>query len=345
MARNLLNLTAYRIFAPVLFLCATCLAACQKDSWHSDSGMVWNTFYQIQYYAPSPLSDSITAVLADVGTSLSAFDPESEVGRWNRSSSGLPVGHHFKSVYAGSREVYAISAHRFDPTIGPLIKVWGFGPGHTPTADTAKIDSLKILTGFDKTCLRGDSVIKKHPGIQFNFSAIAKGYGCDMVGEMLLRNGASDFLINIGGEIVTYGRSPKGKAWKIGIDKPEFTSSGINNTEAVVDLDHNECLASSGDYRNFHSQDGDRRFGHTIDPLTGRPAKSDVLAATVIDRSCMRADALATACMAMGFERASAMADSLGLAIMLVSADSCVWLSNAMRKYNISISSGTNSAL
>lgn len=293
-------------------------------------GMIWNTTYHITYRGPEALEDSIMIVLQRVGDALNVFDEQSLVSRVNREDS-TAVGPDFISVYEMARRVNAISGGAFDPTLGPLITAWGFGKGHKATADTLRIDSIMEFVGITKTALRGNMLVKDDRRINFNFSAIAKGYGCDCVAEMLERNGVKDYLVEIGGEIVAKGKSPSGEKWCVSIDRPELGAApDAGDAEAIIEFS-GMGLATSGNYRNYHEENG-RIFGHTISARTGRPSQTDVLSASVLATSAMEADALATACMALGARPARQLCDSLRLPAMLVLADSTIWMSEPFKK-------------
>lgn len=292
--------------------------------------MVWNTVYNITYRGPESLQDSIMPVLDSVSKSASAFDSLSLVSRINRGEE-LPLDDILRRLYLASVDINRHSGGKFDPTVGPLVTAWGFGKGHTPTADTLNIPTLLKYVGISKTRLgEGDRLIKDDPRIEFNFSAIAKGLGCDAVAEMLERNGVTDYLIEIGGEIRSSGHSPRGDRWRVQIDAPVASAdSVIHESQCIVTLG-DIGIATSGNYRNFHQENG-RRFGHTINPLTGRPATTDVASATVAAPTTMEADGYATAIMAMGSRDARRMVDSLRLAAYVVTTDGKVWVSNSFK--------------
>ena len=296
--------------------------------------MVWNTFYHITYQGDRSLTDSVMTVLNDVGKSLSVFDGSSLVS-WVNKSTATPVDRHFMAVYNTSLIINGVSDGLFDPTVSPLITAWGFGPGHKINADTLAIDSILSFTGINKTRLEGSTLIKDDVRTQFNFSAVAKGYGCDMVAQMLRRNGVENYLVEIGGEIAVGGVSPSGESWKISIDRPvESNNEIVHDAGAVISVT-NAGIATSGNYRNFH-REGGATFGHTISPQTGRPVKTDVISATVIAPTCMEADAAATACMAAGSKIAKSMLTTLRYEGMLILSDSTTYLTpgfQALLKY------------
>lgn len=289
-----------------------------------DEGLVWNTEFHISFRGRPALKDSIRKVLEEVGHNLSVFDSTSLVSRANRSDT-ISVNNDFIRVYDMSKKINRVSDGLFDPTLSPLITAWGFGPGHKASSDTARIDSLLNIVGIEKTYIDSGKLIKKVSGIQFNFSALAKGYGCDRIAEMFKNNGVNDFMIEIGGEIVASGEGPRGGNWNISIDRPLFSNAEIKHDSQVVVAFSNMGLATSGNYRNYH-QKGSDRYGHTISPLTGRPAVTDVLSATVMAPTAMEADALATAFMAMGSKNSISTALKLNLPVLLVCSDT-IWSS------------------
>lgn len=257
--------------------------------------MIWNTVYHITYNGPKQLQDSILPILNNVSKSLSVFDSSSLVTLLNESDR-VKADVSLIEVYDESKKIHHISKGFFDPTISPLIDAWGFGLGHKPTADTLAVDSIMEFVGLDKTHRNGDIIIKDDQRTRFNFSAIAKGYGCDAVGAMFSRNGVIDFMVEIGGELTLSGHSPSGKYWAIGVDAPLDGLNPGEETSLILYLS-NAGVATSGNYRNYREESGNRT-AHTISPLTGRPFQSKILSATVVAKTCMEADAIATACMA-----------------------------------------------
>lgn len=304
-----------------MILLTSAISSCiNNKSWQKSQGMIWNTVWHVTYYGNS---DALTAAidsLKAVERSLSVFDDNSLVSVINRNEKG-PVDHHLTKVYEMSRKASRMSHGLFDPTVSPLIEAWGFGENHTPTADTAYIASILPSVGIQRTSIENGFLIKSTPEMAFNFSAVAKGYGVDVAAKALSDRGCRDMMVEIGGEIVCRGHNPEGKKWRILIETPdeEYLKEVFKNENPpsfsdrlVVEL-QDEALATSGNYRNYHSDSG-QTFGHTISARTGRPVKTDILSASVIAPTCMEADALATACMLMGSSDAMAMLLEEGLA-------------------------------
>lgn len=310
------------IFISALMLCAT---SCSRKKYMRDEGMVWHTTYHITYESDINLRDSILNVLNEVSASLNAFDPNSLTSRVNEGDS-VEIDAHFRRNYEMSLRVNELSDGMFDPTLGPLITAWGFGKGHKATSDTTKLDSLLKITGIRKTRIENNRLVKDDPRIAFNFSAIAKGYGCDQIAATLMRNGVENFMVEIGGEIRCGGKNPSGGAWRVSIDKPVTSETISHDSQCIVGLSGGG-LATSGNYRNFR-REGGATTGHTISPRTGRPVETDVISATVLAPTAMEADALATAMMAMGSEGARRLTEKTGCGTLLVLSDSTVWIRN-----------------
>lgn len=305
------------------------LTACgSNQSYVKCEGLVWNTLYHITYQGPESLQDSILPVLNEVSHSVSVFDKNSLVSKLNESDS-LMVDSHFIAIYDASKRIYDFSDGRFDPTVSPLIDAWGFGKNHTVSADTLAIDSIRRFIGLDKTRRNKETIIKDDKRTRFNFSAIAKGYGCDAVGEMLLRNGVENFMVEIGGELTLHGKSPSGNDWTIAIDAPVEDNNPGEESAMIISIT-DVGIATSGNYRNYRVENG-IKTAHTISPVTGRPFISEILSATVIAPDCMEADGIATACMAGSFEQAKEMILSLQLPALLITTDS-IWTSPAFPK-------------
>lgn len=289
------------------------------------SGAVWHTSYHITYCASRPLDDSILSALSDVDFSLSAFNPRSIVSSVN-AGKPVKVDSLFCEVFECAGRINELSGGCFDPTVAPLVNLWGFGfeaaPASEPTQEM--IDSVLPLVGMAGCRVTPDMRVEKaHPLTRFDFSSIAKGYACDYVARMLRRNGCTDFMVEIGGEICLGGKSPKGKEWRIQIDAPEIRDDGTDIHSRMLTVNITDCgIATSGNYRNYRDTPSHGRVGHTISPLTGLPFISSTLSASIIAPDAVTADALATAVMAMPTEDALEMLGKLDdVAALLVTVD------------------------
>lgn len=272
--------------------------------WRQSSGAVWNTVYNITYEADRDLSDSIQAVFRKVEMSLSPFNDGSLVSKVNRGEE-VVADTLFRRVFDTSSQVCAKSGGRFDPTVSPVVNLWKFGYTGKVGADEswepsqAQIDSALAFVGMLDCGIDDGGVIhKKHPSTTFNFSAVTKGYACDLIAAMLRRNGAKGAMVEIGGDVALFGHSPRGDKWRLQIDAPVDEADGVPVHQRLEVLEVTDCgVATSGNYRNYHQSAGGR-VGHTIDPGSGRPCVTPLLSVTVVAPTCAEADAWATAAMA-----------------------------------------------
>jgi len=268
----------------------------------TEEGTVFGTIYHIKYQYKETLHDSIIARLKDIDSSLSMFNPMSTVSCINRGEN-MKADSLITNVWNMSCSISQETDGAFDPTVAPLVNIWGFGYKKREIPDKNLIDSLRDLVGWQRISIHNGYFCKEDPRIVLDFSAIAKGFGVDYIATLFRSLGIQNFMVEIGGEIVAQGTNPKGEAWHIGINKPNDDSTGTNNDLQEVIEVHDGALATSGNYRNFYIQDG-RKIGHTIDPKTGYPAQQSILSSTVKAPTCAMADGYATAFMVMGMERA-----------------------------------------
>ena len=293
----------------------------ERKRWINNSGITWNTEYNIKYCHHTNLSDSIISVLREVELSVSPFNKKSRITAINENRSDTLDGY-LSRLYDKSVEINRESEGAFDPTVSPLVNLWGFGYEKTGKANRQAVDSILMFVGIDKTRKEGIRIVKSDGRTTFNFSAIAKGMGCDEVGKMLERNGATDYIVEIGGEITAKGHNPKGQKWRISIDKPiNANDTVIHHSAGIVEIT-NCGIATSGNYRNYHTDSAGNKVAHTINPRTGMPEQSDVLSATVIAPDCMTADAYATTFMVLGLEKSKKLLDKHPeISAMLITSD------------------------
>lgn len=270
-----------------------------------DKGMVFGTVYHITYQSKSNLQKDIEARLAEVDASLSPFNKQSVITAVNQNKD-IEVNKMFAEVFNLAMKISDNTDGAFDITVAPLVNLWGFGFKTGETPDKHKIDSLKALVGYKKVAIYDGKVRKSVPGVMLDCSSIAKGYGCDVVARLLKSKGIENFMVEIGGEIVTRGINEKRLPWKIGVTKPTDDSLNTNQEIQTVINVTDKAMATSGNYRNFYYKNG-KKYAHTIDPATGYPVQHNILSSTVIADDCATADAYATAFMVMGLDKAKAV--------------------------------------
>ena len=274
---------------------------------YRNEGTIFGTYYNIRYEASGDLHDSIKHVLQAFDNSLSMFNPRSVLSAVN-ANRDTATDALFEAMWAEATEIYTLSGGAFDITVAPLVKAFGFGRKSDQLAAISPqtIDSIRRFVGFDKVKLIDHHVLKSDPRVQIDGGAVAKGQACDVIARLLHEQGCSNYLVDIGGEVVAKGMNDKGEPWRIGVTKPNLNNEGaqseLQEILSVTDI----CMATSGNYRNFYYEGTERR-SHTIDPRTGYPVQHSLLSATVVSSSCMRSDALATACMVLGAEEALQM--------------------------------------
>lgn len=288
----------------VLFVAGIAVGRKNADYQH-DSGLVFGTSYNITYQSNENLKPEIEKALAEVDASLSPFNEKSVITHVNKNEA-VTLDDHFITVFRLSSEIYKDTKGAFDITVAPLVNAWGFGFKNGITPDRHAIDSLMQFVGFDKVKLQDGKIIKTDDRLMLDCSAIAKGYGVDVVARLLKSKGIDNYMVEIGGEIVASGENPKGAPWRIGVSKPDDDSVSVSNEiQGIINIS-NRAMATSGNYRNFYYKGG-KKYAHTIDPKTGCPVQHSILSATVVSDECAKADAYATAFMVMGLDKAKAV--------------------------------------
>lgn len=266
------------------------LVSCtEKAVFQKNSNLVFGTIYNITYQYADDLQAEIEAELQKVDGEFSMFNPQSTVARINGGDSTVERSAMFREIFELAKTVNKETNGAFDIHVAPLVNAWGFGFKHDQLPTPQQVDSLLKIRD------------------QMDFSAIAKGYGCDVVARLLRSHGIENFMVEIGGEVVLSGHNDKGQPWHIGVNKPvENPEDGdLQTVLSITDC----AIATSGNYRNFYYKDG-QRYAHTIDPRTGYPVQHSLLSATVVAADCATADAYATSFMVLGLDSAQAVLNS-----------------------------------
>ena len=299
-----------------------------------DTGFVFGTVYNITYQSDVNLKNEIEAELKKVDNSLSTFNKASIISRINRNED-VKVDEMFAGVFALAQTVSAETGGAFDITVAPLVNAWGFGFRHDTPPIRNAIDSLRHITGYEKVKIDGGRIVKADKRIMLDCSAIAKGYGSDIVARLLMNRGVENFMVEIGGEIVTRGINKSRLPWRIGVTKPTDDSLSVDKELQTVLNVTDKAMATSGNYRNFYYRNG-KKYAHTIDPKTGYPVQHNILSATVLADNCATADAYATAFMVLGLDKTKDVLERHPeLMAYLIYADdngdNAVWFSPSLR--------------
>ena len=288
----------------VILIVGTILIIRQQHSmpYQQCSGVIFGTTYHVTYQYDEDLEAEVVDKLKEVDAALSMFNERSTISKINNNQAVEP-DKMFLDVFQLAQQVSKDTHGAFDITVAPLVNLWGFGFKHTQEPTKHAIDSLRQFVGYQKVSYDGKTIQKQDPRIMLDCSAIAKGYGTDVVARLMDEKGVKNYLVEIGGEVVTRGISEKRVPWKIGVTKPTDDSLHIGNELQTVLNVTDKAMATSGNYRNFYYKGG-QKYAHTIDPKTGRPVQHSILSATVVADQCAKADAYATAFMVMGLDRA-----------------------------------------
>lgn len=319
----------------IVFVIAAITASRQESTeYQHDSGFVFGTSYNVTYQYADNLQEEIEEALKGVDNSLSMFNKESVISKVNQNKA-VVLDDGFLKVFSIATEVNRETNGAFDITVAPLVNAWGFGFKNGAMPDSRQVDSLKQIIGFSKVKLTDGKVVKADPRVMLDCSAIAKGYGVDVVADLLRAKGIENFMVEIGGEIVTSGISQKRLPWKIGVVKPSDDSLSVNSELQTIINVTDKAMATSGNYRNFYYKGG-KKYAHTIDPKTGYPVQHNILSATVIADDCATADAYATAFMVLGLDGARKVLDKhQELMAYLIYSDAkgnnAVWFSPSMK--------------
>lgn len=300
-----------------------------------NTGFIFGTIYNITYQSDDDLQTEIEGELKKVDESLSTFNKTSTISKINQGKD-VKVDDMFAEVFTLGENIAKETDGAFDMTVAPMVNTWGFGFKTGKEPSKAVVDSLRNIVGYQKIKMGKKHIIKQNPNTMLDCSAIAKGFGSDVVAKFLRQKGIKNFMIEIGGEIVTYGLNEKRVPWKIGVTKP--VDDSLNNQQEIQTILNvtNKAMATSGNYRKYYYKNG-KKYAHTIDPKTGYPVQHNILSSTVFADNCATADAYATAFMVTGLDGAKKiLAKHPELMAYFIYADqngkNAVWYSPKLRK-------------
>lgn len=286
-------------------------------------GPTMGTTYNIKFVIEKGQLDveklhaEIDAALVQVNQEMSTYIPDSELSLFNRSVGDAPVtmSKGLSTVVKESIRLGELTGGKLDVTVGPLVNLWGFGPQSRPDVVPTDIElaQAKAKTGLQHLVVENEQISKTLPSLYVDLSTIAKGYGVDVIAELLETKNVQSYLVEVGGEMRLKGFKANGTLWTIAVEKPITHERVVH--QIVVPQDN--AVATSGDYRNYFEENG-KRFSHIIDPKTGNPIGHRLVSVTVIHPSAMTADGLSTAIMVMGPDKGLAFAEANNLAAMLI---------------------------
>ncbi|WP_092855941.1 FAD:protein FMN transferase [Pseudidiomarina maritima] len=292
----------------------------------SVSGETMGTTYHIRYvtanpnHSPERVKERVDAVLEQVNSQMSTYDPNSELSLFNQRKTTEPVviSRSLETVVRRALEIGEETDGLLDVTVGPLVNLWGFGPLGRPEQVPTEQQLLEVRdqVGYQYLTVENHQLTKAVPDLYVDLSTIAKGYGVDRVAILLEQMEIRNYLVEIGGEMRMRGTKPGEQPWRIAVEQPVTLDRAV---QRIIEPGNN-AVATSGDYRNYFEEDG-VRYSHIIDPRTGYPIQHNLVSVTVISETCMDADAYATALTVMGAEKALEFANQKGLAVLLVTRE------------------------
>ncbi len=315
-------MTAFRfLLAFAVLACAGCGSPRLQVLEGETMGTTWSVKLAARDDADTTLRTGIQAELDEVVAQMSTWEADADLTRYNRSPAGtwFTFPAEAKQVIDAAFALARDSGGAYDPTVGPLVSLWGFGPdGERHEAPSAEqIAAARARVGWQRVAFGDDGRVLQPGDTMIDLSSIAKGFGVDEVARHLDRAGVADYLVEVGGELRAKGRRPDGTDWHVAVQRPveNDRTDGVDaqHVLALRDL----SLATSGDYRHFFEQRG-RRYSHTIDPRTAEPVAHALASVTVVHADCMQADALATALTVLGPDEGWDYAQRHGLAVLFI---------------------------
>jgi thiamine biosynthesis lipoprotein len=270
------------------------------------NGTAQGTTYHITYYAAdSSISRwQIDSILKKIDTSLSVYNPQSLITRFNQSDTGIVMDNHFRTVLKKSLQTWQQTAGVFDITVSPLVQAWGFGPKKVnQLPDSATLKALQTCVSSNNLYVQGNRLKKRKPCVQIDVNGIAQGYSVDVLAAFFETNGITNYLVELGGEIRVKGRKqPGNEKMKIGIEAPGEDDFGLSMMQKIISFEKG-AITTSGSYRKFYESEG-KKITHIIDPRTAWPAQNELISVTVFAPDAITADAFDNALMVMGLQKA-----------------------------------------
>ncbi len=324
-------------FIALVIISGLLISSCQhkKSEYLKIAGYAQGTSFHITYENSNNVdySEAIDSILRAFDKSCSMYDSTSIISRINNNDPTVEADDWFIDVFKKSVEVNALSEGALDITVGPVVRAWGFGTQPMAKHDTAYIDSLLQYVGMEKVKLVGRKIVKQRPGVSLDVNGVAQGYSVDVLAKFFDKKGIKNYLVEIGGEVRSKGTNAKNTLWHVGIDRPADNNLiPGQQIQAIVEL-NNKSLTTAGNYRKFFVENG-VKYGHTINPKTGYPAKNTMLSATVVADDAVTADAWDTAFMVLGIEKSKKILKKLkGIEVYFI-------YSNEKGEYQIYCSNG-----
>lgn len=289
-------------------------------------GKTMGTYYSVKISGELPvdkaqLQKEIDTLLEQANDEISTYRDTSTLSRFNQyqGTDAQPISSGMADIILIAQRIGRATHDAMNITVGPLVNLWGFGPQKQPVTlpTQAQIDQARQQVGLNHLRLisnsEGEWLQKDLPSLYVDLSTLGEGYGADVLAQLMMRKGITNYLVSVGGAISSRGVNAQGVPWRVAIQKPTDKENAI---QAAVNL-QGYAISTSGSYRNYFEQDG-KRYSHVIDPTTGRPITHSLVSATVIARTALEADGWDTGLMVLGTEKALQVAEEQGLAVYLI---------------------------
>lgn len=291
---------------PILLISISCKQKSKELKLVKYEGEAQGTYYAVTYYDEDArnFQFSTDSILSEFDRCASIYIDSSIISRVNNNDPDVKLDSNFTQIFNLAQKVSEQTEGAFDCTVGPLVKAWGFSIKKKQDLELPKIDTLMKYIGYKKVHIENQRLIKESPQIMIDFNAIAQGYSTDIIAHFLESKGITNYLVDVGGEVLGKGQKPDGSPWIVGIEKPASDSLADRIIQAKVQL-KNRSLCTSGNYRKYRMING-KKYSHEIDPKTGYPVTHNLLSVSVMASDCGTADAFATAFMVMGLEKSKA---------------------------------------
>ncbi len=323
--KSLFVVWLFIFYSLALFHCSKPSPSAPVDHSTTLSGLTMGTYYRVTVASlrssleEGELKADIEILLDKINSQMSTYISDSELSRFNnyKNTDWFPVSVETAMVVSEGLKIHRLTEGAFDITVGPLVNLWGFGPpggkNEIPSPDNINNALMKVGSRHLESRLSPPALKKDLIDLYVDLSGIAKGFGVDSIANFLETLGITNYIVDIGGEIKTSGRKNNETLWNIAIESPIIDNKAIHKFITLKD----QSIATSGDYRNYFVKDG-KRYSHEINPRTGQPIQHRLASVTVLDTSCMQADALATALIVLGPEEGFQLAEKENIAALFI---------------------------
>lgn len=297
----------------IFFIISFSFLGCNKGGEYKIyEGKVFGTYYKFQIDSNKDFQKSIDSVFLAINQAANSYTETSEISKFNISGELLKPSTTFLQMLDSAKTFYQVTNQYFNPALYPLINEWGFGAKGQSTIDSVRVDSLLKITDFKNVILFDSNKVKAlQKGAMLDLNGLGEGYALDQIGKILDRGNVQNYMIEIGGEMKCRGINNKLEVWKVGIEDPTVSIQERGTSlMTIVKLD-NQSISTSGSYRKFYTDSLGNKYSHIISPINGYPINHNLLSVSIISTSATQSDAIATACMAMGTEKAISFIESM----------------------------------